>query len=344
MRIDDIPTPAPIIDIDALDRNLELMAGRLPGQTLRPHVKAHKCTALAARQSAHGHSSFTCATPREVIGMMEAGVGDELLLANQVVDVTRLRAISNAREQSGALVHVAVDSTETIDAAAQGGITHVVIDVEVGMPRCGVRPEHAGALADYARRAGLEISGVMGYEGHLQMVTDVAEKEAKVADAMRQLRQAHDDVGGAIVSAGGTGTHTFHHIGLDHPTGVTDVQAGSYALLDTQYATLQQGFEQALIILGTVISTTARRCVADVGLKSLGMDHGNPTIADHSVWFCSDEHITFSSADEAPHAKVGDRVAVTPAHIDPTLAMHPAAWVVRDGEVIDRWEIDLRYW
>ena len=106
---------------------------------------------------------------------------------------------------------------------------------------------------------------------------------------MERLRAAHADVGGDVVSAGGTGTYDLHGA-----TGVTEVQAGSYALMDSYYATLGLPFEQALFVVGTVISVRPTHAVADVGLKALGMDHGNPAIADATVWFCSDEHVTFA--------------------------------------------------
>jgi D-serine deaminase-like pyridoxal phosphate-dependent protein len=328
----DLPTPALVIDADALDHNLTTMSELLPGRRLRPHVKAHKCTALAATQRSVGHTAFTCATPREVVGMAAAGVGDDLLLANETIDPTRLRSMADC----DVAVTVAVDSPETVRAAARNGITACLIDVDVGLPRCGVAPERAGQLADQARAAGLDVRGVMGYEGHLMMVPDRDERARQVDHAMDLLRRAHTDVGGDIVSAGGTGTFDLY----DH-TGVTEVQAGSYVLMDTQYA--QQGlpFRQAVVIVGTVISTGADWSVADVGLKALGMDHGNPAITDGTVWFCSDEHLTF--APSAP-LTVGDRVTVVPAHVDPTMAMHEVAWVVRGDEVIDRWPIDLRHW
>jgi D-serine deaminase-like pyridoxal phosphate-dependent protein len=138
-----------------------------------------------------------------------------------------------------------------------------------------------------------------------------------------------------VVSAGGTGTYDLHDQN-------TEVQAGSYALMDTHYAQLGLPFESACCIVGTVISSNARYAVADVGLKSLGMDHGNPSIEDATVWFCSDEHITF--ATDGPQPSVGSHVRVVPAHIDPTVAMHEAAWLVRGGEIVDRWPIDLRGW
>ena len=332
MQTRDISTPALIIDAGALDRNLDAMAQVHPGRALRPHVKAHKCTALAAAQQAVGHDTFTCATPREVVGMAHAGVGVELLLANETVDDARLRAMADVDVP----VIVAVDSDATIEAAARNGITACLIDVNVGLPRCGIAPELAGALADTARTAGLDVRGVMGYEGHLMMVADRAERQASVEQSMQLLLRAHEDVGGEVISAGGTGTFDLHG-----DTGVTEVQGGSYALMDSQYG--QQGlpFEQALFVLGTVISVSDGWSVADVGLKALGMDHGNPTVIDAAVWFCSDEHVTYQPSDRAI---VGDRVRVVPAHVDPTMAMHESAWIVRGDEVVDQWPIDLRGW
>jgi D-serine deaminase-like pyridoxal phosphate-dependent protein len=335
MEVHDLPTPALVIDADALERNLAMMATAHPRRRLRPHVKAHKCTALAARQHAAGHDAFTCATPREAIGMAAAGLGADLLIANEVLDPRRLEALAAIADE--VRVTVAVDSPETIAAAALAGLRECVIDVDVGLPRCGCDPQDAGPLADQARAKGLEVRGVMGYEGHLMVLDDRAEQRTQVEAAMVKLRAAHADVGGDVVSAGGTGTYDLHD-----DTGVTEVQAGSYALMDTYYATLGLPFEQAMFVLGTVISVRPTHAVADVGLKALGMDHGNPSIAGTTVWFCSDEHVTFAGGDVPPH--VGDRVRVIPAHIDPTMAMHEAAWLARGGEVIERWPIDLRGW
>ena len=196
----------------------------------------------------------------------------------------------------------------------------------------------AGALADAARARGMNVRGVMGYEGHLMMVTDRAQKQVQVHEAMALLAKAHADVGGDIMSAGGTGTFDMFD-----GTAVNEVQAGSYALMDTQYALLGHPFRQSLWILGTVISVSATWCVIDVGLKSLGMDHGNPTIDGFSVWFCSDEHTTIAPR-EGEMPSVGDRIRVTPAHVDPTMAMHERAFVLDGDTVVDEWAIDLRGW
>jgi D-serine deaminase-like pyridoxal phosphate-dependent protein len=338
--IDDLPTPALIIDAGALESNLATMAQAWPGSRLRPHVKAHKCSALAKVQQRYGHTGFTCATPREISGLAKAGIEADFLLANESVDPARLGAIA----ATGATV--AVDSDETVQAAARAGIRNVLIDVFVGLPRCGVEPDDAARLADVARSLRMTVRGVMGYEGHLMMVGDPVAKREQVMVAMDTLRACADKVGGDVVSAGGTGTWREH---LD--TGITELQAGSYALMDTQYATLGLPFRQAVHVVGSVISRSAGWAVADVGLKALGMDHGNPEVDGYDVWFCSDEHITFAvKRDPNSHGaptflpKVGERILVVPAHIDPTMSQHERAWVHRDGLVVDEWAIDLRGW
>jgi D-serine deaminase-like pyridoxal phosphate-dependent protein len=323
----DLQTPALLVDGDALEHNLATMAAALPGARLRPHVKAHKTTALARLQAARGHRGFTCATIREVEGMAAAGLGEDLLLANEVVDARRLAAVR-------ARVTLAVDSGPTIAAAAAAGLREVLIDVNVGLPRCGCAPAEAGRLAALARSSGLEVRGVMGYEGHAMLVDDGARRTTLVSEAMALLRAAHAEVGGSIVSAGGTGSYDRNPV-------ATEIQAGSYALMDTAYAKLGLPFRRALSLLATVISTSAAYAVADCGLKALGMDHGNPSIEGARVWFCSDEHVTF--APEAP-LRVGERVRVWPAHVDPTVAYHERLHVVAGDEVLETWPIDLRGW
>ena len=327
LTIHDLQTPALLIDSEVLDHNLNTMAEALPGARMRPHVKAHKCTQLARRQAAVGHVTFTCATIREIEGMAEAGLGDDLLLANEVVDARRLGAV-NAR------ITVAVDSDATITAAAAGGVREVLIDVNVGLPRCGCMPVDAGRLAERARRAGLSVRGVMGYEGHVVGLDERALREQMCAQSMELLVQAHRDVGGDIISAGGTGTY-------DCNTWANEIQAGSYALMDTAYAKLGLPFRQALCVFATVISVTPAFAVADCGLKALGMDHGNPTVDDGQTLFCSDEHITFMPNKTV---QVGDRVRVWPAHIDPTVAYHERMHVIAGDQVLESWPVDLRGW
>jgi D-threonine aldolase len=265
--------------------------------------------------------------------MARAGLGADLLLANEVLDARRLGAVVD----SGARVTLAVDSPETVEAAAAGGVREVVVDVEVGLPRCGCPPEEAGQIADLARRRGLEVRGVMGYEGHLMLLPDEAERERLTQECMEKLLAAAADVGGELISAGGTGTYAMN-------TWANEIQAGSYVLMDSSYSSLNLPFAQALTVLATVVSVSTKGwAVADVGLKSLGMDHGNPTVPGGQVWFCSDEHTTYAP-DEPGSVKVGDRVRVVPAHIDPTVALHERMHLVDGEKVLETWPVDLRGW
>ena len=151
---------------------------------------------------------------------------------------------------------------------------------------------------------------------------------------MAQLVHAHEQAGGEVISAGGTGTYDLN-------TWATEIQAGSYALMDTAYGKLGLPFVQALSVLSTVISVSDAWTVADCGLKALGMDHGNPSVDGAEVWFCSDEHLTFVPANAL---RVGDRIQVVPAHVDPTVAYHEYLHVVDGSEVLERWPVDLRGW
>jgi D-serine deaminase-like pyridoxal phosphate-dependent protein len=330
VNVTELQTPALLVDAGAFDHNIAVMSAALPGARLRPHVKAHKCTALAKRQAAAGHRNFTCATIGEVEGMAAAGMGHDLLLANEVADATRLGRVA----AGGARVTLAVDSEATIAAAASGGVREVLVDVNVGLPRCGCAPGDAGRLADRARSKGLDVRGVMGYEGHVVGLESRDERVSKTGESMALLLQAHADVGGELVSAGGTGTYDIN-------TWATEIQAGSYALMDTAYAKLDLPFRHALTVLATVISVSPRWAVADCGLKALGMDHGNPTTDAGDVWFCSDEHLTFAPSSPL---SVGDHIRVLPAHVDPTIALHEAMYVVDGDDVVEKWPVDLRGW
>ena len=210
MRVHDIPTPALLIEAGALQHNLDEMAAARPGGALRPHVKAHKCTALAARQAAAGHTAFTCATPREMVGMAAAGLGDDLLLANEVLDAAPARppwprCRTRPGHGGGRL------GRDRRGRRRRRRLREVLIDVNVGLPRCGCDPADAGRLADLARAKGIEVRGVMGYEGHL-MASRTAPSAAAQLEACdrRPPARAHDHVGGDVISGGGTGTYDLH--------------------------------------------------------------------------------------------------------------------------------------
>lgn len=340
MNVNDLPTPALVVDAALLDANVDAMAAVRPGDRLRPHVKAFKSTALARHVAERGgHGRFCCATLREMEGMADAGLGDDLLLANETLDAQRLAALVH---RGDCAVTVAVDSAETVAVAAAAG-AEVLVDVDVGLPRCGCLPEDAGRIAELARAAGVGVRGVMGYEGHVVGNPDRAARAAAVEESMDLLRRALTEVGGGLTSAGGTGTFDMH----PH---TDEVQAGSYVLMDTHYARLGLPFDEALSLAVTVLSVSPKGwAVADCGLKSLGMDHGEPTVPGLSVFFCSDEHTTilpgeahFAGGSALP--SVGDRLRVLPAHVDPTVAYHERLHLVDGEDVIEIWEVDLRGW
>jgi len=338
-------TPALIVNGLAFAANVTAMSRALPGAKLRPHVKAFKSTALAKQLAAAGHQSFTCATLAEMAGMIRAGLGHDLLLANETVNVNALSAVATLAAEHNARVTIAVDSPATVEAAAAAGIAEVLVDVNVGLPRCGASPERAPQVADLARDSGMTVRGVMGYEGHLMMVEPAGDRRDKVKASMEILAVAAAAIGGDVISAGGTGTYNIHaELGI-----ATEVQAGSYTLMDTDYGQLGHPFVPALEVESTIISVTAAPAngtgwlVADAGLKAFGMDHGNPSWNHGDVWFCSDEHITL-----APHEpdrwSVGDRIRLRPAHVDPTVAKHDEMIVERPDQTHEIWPVDLRGW
>jgi D-serine deaminase-like pyridoxal phosphate-dependent protein len=333
VNVRDIPTPALLVDADAFEHNVRTMSEALPGDRLRPHVKAFKSTSLARELAAAGHRTFCAATPKEIIGLAAAGLGDDLLLANETLDLAKLRSMAN----TGARVTVAVDSRATVEVAATAGIREVLIDVDVGCFRCGCPPARAADIADFARAKGLGVRGVMGYEGHL-MMAPAETKAVKVAEAMAPLVQAHLDVGGDVISGGGTGTYHLNDW-------VTEVQAGSFTLMDTDYGQAGLPFRQALFLWLTVISVNpAGWAVGNGGLKALGMDHGNPEVVGHTLLYCADEHTIVTPAESGLLPEVGEAIRVIPSHVDPTVAYHERMFVVRNETVIDTWPVDLRNW
>ena len=262
--------------------------------------------------------------------MAAAGLGEDLLLANEVLDARRLDPVLEA----GHRVTLAVDSPETVAAAAASAVEEVVVDVNVGLNRCGCEPREAARIAELARSSGLWVRGVMGYEGHVVALEDPGKRQRECREAMKLLWGAHEAVGGDLVSAGGTGTYDLN-------TWASEIQAGSYALMDSAYGRLGLPFRQALFVLATVISSSASRghAVLNAGLKAFGMDKGNPTLSDGEVRSCADEHLIF-----VPPRPVGDRLFVTPAHVDPTVAYHDRMYVIDGDDVIEEWPVDLRGW
>ncbi len=354
MKLREIPTPALVVDLPAMERNIAAMANYFAdrGCKLRPHFKAHKTPAIAKRQLAAGAcTGLTCATVGEAEVVAGDGLCDEILIANEIIGPGKAARV--AKLAGVATIIVAIDSDYGLDdvaAAAQatGASVGVLIDVGVGLPRCGIAPgEPALALAKRAdATSGIVLRGVMGYEGHVVGIEDRDEREAKAAKAMDRLLSTARMIREAglrcdIVSGGGTGTYDI----TGSMEGITEVQAGSYVLMDTAYAKLDLPFEMAFSILGTVLSRPrAEQCATDSGLKACAVDHGNPSVKGidgASVLFLSDEHATIALPPESTLG-VGDCIELWPSHIDPTINLHNVLYAVEGDEVVEVWPIAAR--
>jgi len=353
MRLHEIPTPALVVDLLGMERNIKRMADFYAGACkLRPHFKAHKTPEIARRQLAAGNcTGLTCATIGEAELVVADRLTDDILIANEVLGPGKAARVAALAKQVD--IKVAVDSeaglADLAQAASAAGVEiGVLVDVYVGLPRCGILPgEPAVALAKRVHEtSGLRLCGLMGYEGHVVGLEDRGERETKAAQAMEKLldtarltREA--GLPCAIVSAGGTGTYDITG-GME---GITEVQAGSYVLMDTAYAKLDIPFEKAMWLLETVLSRPRPElCVGDGGLKACAVDHGMPDVKDiegASVLFLSDEHATIRLPAESPLAP-GDRIELWPGHIDPTINAHDVLYAVEGNEVAGIWPVSAR--
>jgi D-serine deaminase-like pyridoxal phosphate-dependent protein len=351
--ITDIPTPALVLDLALMERNIRCMANFFAEGPckLRPHFKAHKTPKIAKRQLAAGSvTGITCATVGEA--EIAAGFCEDILIANQVIGAEKLLRVA-AIAKRGVDMKIAVDSIEGVEevaaAAQEAGVEiGVLVDVNVGMPRCGVQPgEPAAALA---RRisdiSGIRLRGAMGYEGHAVGLPERDKRDHVAKKAMAALTVSVEAIRSAglpceIVSAGGTGTYDI----TGRVPGVTEIQAGSYVLMDTAYAKLDIPFEHAFWVMGTVVSRPSPGLiVTDSGHKACTEDHGNPSVRDvegADVLFLSDEHASITIPADSL-LKVGDRVQLIPSHIDPTINLHDVFYVLEGDAVIDVWPISAR--
>jgi 3-hydroxy-D-aspartate aldolase len=345
------PTPFLAIDLGSMERNIQRMADYFADRraNLRPHVKHHKCSRIAHLQMNAGAVGVTCSTTDEVVVMVRAGIQD-VLLANVVADPARLTAMADVASQ--ARITVAVDSERVArmlsDAARVSGVEiGFVVDMDVGMGRNGVGSADAGiALAELASEMpGLRFRGVMAYEGHIMDLPDRAARAAAAQDALaplaalaEQLRRRSFDV--AIVTGGSAATYDSTG---DLPF-MTDLQCGSYVLMDATYADLLGEFTPAIAVIATVCTAGPQRnIVVNVGAKRMATDWGTPRLAHLDVAHVatSEEHNQFA-CPPTPIPEVGERVAVVPAHTCSTMAMYSCAFGIRDGAVAETFEIDGR--
>ena len=352
----ELDTPALCLDAAALELNIARMAAFCSGNAarLRPHAKTHKSPAIAWMQLRAGAIGITCAKVGEAEVMAAAGIRD-ILIANQVVGadkIARLVALAAYTDVITAVEDADHAAELSAVACARGVTLRTILEVEVGMGRCGVAP---GAPAlDLARRVdalpGLRFEGIMGYEGHAVMIPDGDARRRAAADAMDRLIETADLLRGAglsvpIVSAGGTGTYAWTGV---YP-GITEIQAGSYATMDGRYRSVladggEAPFESALTVVARVISARDDRAVIDAGLKTMTGEFGVPEVLSPAGWSLtglSEEHGSLERAGGAALQR-GDRVVLLPSHGCTTINLHDVYHVLRDGVLEAAWPIAAR--
>ena len=353
----ELETPALLLDLDIARRNIAVMAGHMEraGKSLRPHTKTHKAPQIARLQVDAGAIGVSTATAWEAIVMIDAGV-DDILVANEVVGPSRIRALAEVARDGR--VTVAVDSAANLDdlsaaAVAAGSVIGVLVEVDVGMNRGGVRSKEEAL--DVARHAvslpGIEWRGAMGYEGHCMLEPDRAlriEKCRAANDMLLEVVDAYGEHGHStdIVAAGGLGTWDITGA---NPR-ITEIHAGSYIFSDAFHRNLAPGFDPALTILTTVISRHGNVAILDCGRKSIGIDRTLPEVVSgegaimyaHGEHFIHEEH-TALELDAGSHLQVGDRVELMPGYSPTTVNYYDIYHVVRDDIVVDVWPVLGRY-
>jgi D-serine deaminase-like pyridoxal phosphate-dependent protein len=346
-RREELVTPALVLDIDAAQRNIEKMAAglrELGPATIRPHYKTHKSPDLASRQVAAGAGGLSMATVWEAAVLAAAGF-DDLFVVNTVSHPAKMRLLAELARDHRILV--AVDEAPnaaalSAAAVAAGSTLGITVEVDTGMDRCGV--DAAGDAVALARQVtslpGLSFAGITGYEGHcsLTLDNDLRHQRQRVAMEFFTGVAAQLEASGIpcpIRSAGGIATWQWT---AAFP-GITEIQAGTYVVMDNYHGQMVAGFEHSLTIQATVISRRSDRIIVDAGNKSVAAP-ADVTIVGHrnAVVRFDEEHGIFAAPSGSP-LQVGDTVALVPGYSPTTVNWYDAYHVVRDDVVIDIWPI-----
>ena len=350
----EVQTPCLIVDLVALEANLDAMAAfaRATGLALRPHGKMHKCAEVARMQFSRGAVGICAQKVSEAEAFVRAGATD-VLISNQVRDPVKLARLAALAQQARLAVCVDdIGAVASLAVAAQAAAVEigVLVELDCGQGRCGVQTDaELVAIAGSVRgTAGLRYEGVQAYHGSMQHIAvrvfrDVAGRAAQ--DRLRQGLAALRAAGLSAEKVSGGGTGSFRQ---DAASGLwTELQCGSYAFMDADYGRIDgaQGrldgeFVPALFVLTSVISRRPGKAVGDAGLKSLSGESGLPVLAGHQVLGLSDEHVEI--ADPQGRLRINQRLRLVPGHCDPTVNMHDMIVAVRDGVVEALWPVTAR--
>ena len=346
--VSEIVTPALTLDLDRFERNASAISGYLRdhGVGWRPHAKGHKSPILGLRQVELGAIGLTVAKVGEAEVMVEGGIRSILVVTQQA---TRERLDRVARLQRTAEVIIPVDDPRQVqlasEAALAAGVTiPIVIEVDIGMRRCGVAPGMASVMlaAQVAATPGLRFAGVFGYEGHLLRVWPADEKERQIREALGWLVSTAREIEAAgipvpIVTAGGTGSY---RISATVP-GITELEAGGGCMMDLMYSEdcHVSGLEYALNVRTTVVSRPAPdRAIIDAGWKTMSNTQHVPQVIDRPgviLASLSAEHGTLHLGPDAAVLAIGDQVEFIPGYHDSTVFLHDVMYGTRSGVVTE---------
>ncbi len=360
MGLDEVDTPALLVDLDALERNLAKMQAyaNQAGVRLRPHAKTHKCAVIAHRQTALGAVGVCCQKVGEAEALMHAGVRD-VMITNQIVGAKKLeRLISLA---GLGRIAVCVDDRQNVDdlerAAQRLAVAlDVFVEVDVGGGRCGVlTPEDAVTLANRVQASpGLEFKGLQAYHGSAQHIRDYDDRRRTVEAAALRVSKTVQALGAEgthceVVTGAGTGTFRF-----ECDSGVyTELQCGSYVFMDADYGRNRdraggpfREFENSLFVLTSVMSKNrAGNAVVDAGLKAVSVDSGLPLVHGRSnveYVAASDEHGKVTFDDTREGVALGDVLRLVPGHCDPTVNLYDWYVCIRGERVESMWPVVAR--
>ncbi len=346
--VGEVDTPALLLDLDALERNIRRMEelAKDAGIAYRPHAKSHKSPVIAKLQLAAGAAGVCCAKLGEAEVMEAAGIGD-ILITTPVIGTGKIeRLVQTARR---AAIAVVVDDAGNIDDLARAARDadiglDVVIEVDVGQGRCGVAPgPAAAALAERIAAGGLRFRGLQGYQGLIQMTPDFGARRDAALAALDRLLETAEQVRGlgmevAVLTGGGTGTSVIDAA----QGGLTEIQPGGYIFMDSRYGGIEWDdgnptpFEKSLTLLATVISRPdANRAILDIGYKAVSSDGGLPVPIDApgaSFGFAGEEHGQLAYEGACP-LEIGDVVAFWPSHCDTTVNLYDRYVCIRGGAV-----------
>ena len=356
--VDAIDTPALVVDLDAFERNLDLMANAVRGSgiALRPHAKSHKCPNIAFAQIERGAVGICCQKVGEAEAFVAAGIRD-VLVTNEIVGEAKLARLAAMAKK--ATIGVLADDAATVRhigaAARAAGVTiAVLVEIDVGANRCGTLPGASAVVIaqTIARTPGLTFRGIHAYHGRAQHLRTPEERRAAIARAVElagETKAAIEAAGVACPTVTGAGTGTWQH---ERDSGVyTEVQPGSYIFMDADYqrnalAPDQHAFEQSLFVVATVMSAAVReRAIVDAGLKAFAFDSGPPLVyGARGLTYvkASDEHGVLSVAPDAEPPLIGDRVWLIPGHCDPTVNLYDWIVGVRGTRVECLWPVAAR--